>query len=96
MALERQEEYWTNEFKEYLTHGTLPEKEEEVEHVARQAIAYCIQNSELYKKRPNDVTLRCISSDQGRELLIDIHGGDCGHPSSSRTLVGKVFCSGFY
>ena len=29
-------------------------------------------------------------------MLADIHGGDCGHHSSSRTLVGKVFCSRFY
>jgi hypothetical protein len=28
--------------------------------------------------------------------LADIHGGDCGHHSSSHTLVGKIFCSGFY
>ena len=96
LALEPQEECWTKEFKEYLMHGTLPEKEEDAEHVARQATAYCIQDGELYRKRPNDVTLRCISSDQGRELLIDIHGGDCGLHSSSRTLVGKVFRSGFY
>ena len=29
-------------------------------------------------------------------MLADIHGGDYGHHSSSRTLVGKVFRSGFY
>ena len=91
-----QEECWTKEFKEYLMHGTLPEKEEDAECMARQATTYCIQDGELYRKRPNDVTPGCISSDQGRELLIDIHGGDCGHHSSSWTLVGKVFRSGFY
>ena len=32
----------------------------------------------------------------GNEFLADINGGDCGHHSSSRTLVGKVFRSGFY
>ena len=32
----------------------------------------------------------------GGELLTDIHGGDCGHHSSSHTLVGKAFRSGFY
>ena len=47
-------------------------------------------------KRPNDVSLRCISRDQGKELLMDIHEGDCGHHLSSRTLIGKVFRSGFY
>ena len=97
LALEPQEGCWTQEFKEYLMQGALPEKEEDAERVVRQATAYCIQDGELYrKKRPNDVSLCCISRDQGKELLTDIHGGDCGHHSSSRTLVGKVFRSGFY
>ena len=64
--------------------------------MARQATAYCIKDGELYRKRPNDVSLRCISREQGKELLEDIHGGDCGHHSSSRTLVGKAFHSRFY
>ncbi|XP_073353817.1 uncharacterized protein [Aegilops tauschii subsp. strangulata] len=81
LALEPREGCWTEEFKTYLLHGTLPEKEEDAEHVARQATAYCIRDGEL---------------EQGLELLADIHGGDCGHHSSSRTLVGKAFCSGFY
>ena len=34
--------------------------------------------------------------EQGNELPADIHCGDCGHHSSSRSLVGKAFCSGFY
>ena len=96
LALEPQEGCWIKEFKEYLTQGTLPEEEEDMEHVARQATAYCIQDGELYRKRPNDVSLRCISREQGRELLADIHGGDFGHHSSSRTHVGKAFHSGFY
>ena len=95
MALEPQEGCWTKEFKEYLTQGTLPEKEEDAEHVAQQAMAYCIQDGELYRKQPNDVSLRCISREQGNKLLDDIHGGDCGHHSSSRTLVGKAFRNGF-
>ena len=61
LALEPQEECWTTEFKGYLMHGTLPEKEEDAERVARQAMTYCIQDGELYRKRPNDVSLHCIS-----------------------------------
>ena len=64
--------------------------------MARQATTYCIREGELYRRRPNDVSLRCISREQGKELLADIHDGDYGHPSSSRTLVGKAFRSGFY
>ena len=71
------------ELKSYLTEGTLPEKDEDAEHMALQATAYCIQDGELYRKRPNNVSLRCISREQGKELLADIHVGDCGHHSSS-------------
>ena len=84
------------ELKNYLTQGTLPEKEEEAERVAWQATTYCIEDGELYRRRPNDVSLHCISREQWKELLADIHGGDCGHHTSSRTLIGKVFRSGFY
>ena len=42
LALEPQEGCWTKEFKEYLTQGTLPEKEEDAERVARQATTYYI------------------------------------------------------
>ena len=79
-----------------MLQGTLPKKEEDAEHMARQATTYCIKDGELYRKRPNDVSLRCISREQGLELLADIHGGDCRHHSSSHTLVGKAFRSGFY
>ena len=96
LALEPQEGCWTKEFKAYLLQGTLPEKEEDTERVARQATAYCIKDGELYHRRPNDISLWCISREQGLELLADIHGGDCGHHSSSRTLIGMAFHSGFY
>ncbi|XP_073353647.1 uncharacterized protein [Aegilops tauschii subsp. strangulata] len=90
LALEPQEGCWTKEFKAYLLQGTLLEKEEDAERVARQATTYCIQDGELYRKRPNDVSMRCISREQGCDLLTDIHSRDCGHHSSSRTLVGKI------
>ncbi|XP_073353751.1 uncharacterized protein [Aegilops tauschii subsp. strangulata] len=96
LALEPQEGCWTEEFKAYLLWGTLPEKEEDAERVARKATTYYIRDGELYRSRPNDVSLRCISNEQECELLADIHGGDCGHHSSSRTLMGKVFGSRFY
>ncbi|XP_073361581.1 uncharacterized protein [Aegilops tauschii subsp. strangulata] len=60
-VLEPQEGCWAKEFKAYLLQGTLPGKEEDAERVARQATAYYIRGGDLYQKRPNDVSLRCIS-----------------------------------
>jgi hypothetical protein len=37
----------------------------------------------------------CITQVEGCDLLAEIHGGECGRHSSSRTLVGKDFQHGF-
>ena len=50
LTMEPQEGCWITELRSYLTQGTLPEKEEEAERVARQATAYCIKDGELYRK----------------------------------------------
>ena len=50
LTMEPQEGCWITELQSYLTQGTLPEKEEEAERVARQATAYCIRDGELYRK----------------------------------------------
>jgi hypothetical protein len=38
----------------------------------------------------------CVHSATGRQLLDEIHAGQCGVHAASRTLVGKAFRSGFY
>ena len=40
--------------------------------------------------------LKCISQDDGINLLEDIHAGSCGNHAASRTLVRKAFRGGFY
>ena len=40
--------------------------------------------------------MKCIPSVTGKQLLDEIHAGQCGIHAASRTLVGKVFRSGFY
>ena len=56
-----------------VEHGLL-EDDHEVERVARRAKPYVLIAGELYRRRENGVKLRCISQEQGRELLKDIHG----------------------
>jgi hypothetical protein len=40
--------------------------------------------------------MKCIHSVIGKQLLDEIHAGQCGVHAASRTLVGKAFRSGFY
>jgi hypothetical protein len=39
---------------------------------------------------------KCIEPEEGRELLREIHKGECGHHASSRALVAKAFRHRFY
>jgi hypothetical protein len=40
--------------------------------------------------------MRCITREEGCDLLVEIHGGEYGTHSSSCTLVGKAFRHDFY
>ena len=39
---------------------------------------------------------RCVSPEEGREILREIHEGDCGHHVGSKSLVAKAFHQWFH
>jgi hypothetical protein len=97
LALARQEVVeWILKPKAFLISGKLPEEESEAKRIVRQATRYYIKDSDFYRCRPSGITLKCISTNEGQELLRDIHTGECGHQSSAGTLAGKAYRSGFY
>ncbi|XP_034594698.1 uncharacterized protein [Setaria viridis] len=50
-----------------------------------------VVGEELYKCSPSGILQKCIPADQGRELLLEIHVGICGHHTFRTSLVGKAF-----
>jgi hypothetical protein len=57
---------------------------------------YTVVEGDLYRYGANSILMWCITQEEGHDLLAEIHGGECGRHSSSRTLVGKAFRHGFY
>ena len=74
----------------------MPEDPTEARHMQRRAKAYTIINMELYKRSVTMVLQRCVDPEEGREMLLEIHQGECGHHACSRAFVAKVFRHGFY
>jgi hypothetical protein len=66
------------------------------ERIVRLAKRYTVVEGDFYRHGANGILMRCITQEEGRELLTKIHGGECGSHSSSCTLVGKAFQHGFY
>jgi ribonuclease HI len=87
---------WISEIRDYLKENILPEDHVSAERIVRLAKQYTMVEGDLYRHGANDIRMRCITQEEGRELLTEIHGGECGSHSSSRTLVGKAFRHGFY
>ena len=58
--------------------------------------AYKVHEGELYKKSTTGVLQRCISEEEGQNLLAEIHAGLGGHHAAARALVSKAFHTGFY
>jgi hypothetical protein len=87
---------WISEIRDYLKENILPEDHVSTERIVRLAKRYTMVEGGLYRRGANDILMRCITQEEGRELLMEIHGGECGSHSSSRTLVGKAFRHGFY
>jgi ribonuclease HI len=87
---------WIFEIRDYLKENILPEDHVSAERIVQLAKRYTVVEGDLYHRGANGILMRCITQEEGRELLAEIHGGECRSHSSSRTLVGKAFRHGFY
>jgi ribonuclease HI len=53
---------WILELRAFLVSSRLPEDESEAERIVRQASGYYVKDGDLYRRCPNDVALKCIST----------------------------------
>jgi ribonuclease HI len=87
---------WISEIQDYLKENILPKDHVSAERIVRLAKRHTVVEGDLYRCGANDILMWCITQEEDLELLMEIHGGECGSHSSSRTLVGKAFRHGFY
>ena len=82
---------WTEPFLAYLNRQELPKDQNETRCIVWRSKAYKVHEGELYKKSATRVLQRCISEEEGRQLLAEIHAGLGGHHATARALVSKAF-----
>jgi hypothetical protein len=87
---------WIPKIRDYLKENILLEDHVSAERIVRLAKCYTVVEGDLYSRGANGILMRCITQEEGHELLTEIHGGECGSHSSSRTLVSKAFRHDFY
>ena len=82
---------WTGAPTHSLKENILPEDDATAERIARQSKRYDMVDGDLYRCSTDGVLLRCITREEGGELLANIHKGELGSHTSSRSMVGKAF-----
>jgi hypothetical protein len=80
------EETWMQPYLAYMINKTLPEDTVEARRIIRRSKAFFIVQEKLYKKSITGVLQRCVTPQEGQEILKDIHVGVCGHHASSRVV----------
>jgi hypothetical protein len=87
---------WMSPINAYLDNQPISDDNAEIERIVRKSRMYHLIDGVLYKQGDNGMMMKCISKDEGIQLLREIHSGVCGAHSSWRSIVGKAFRHGFY
>jgi hypothetical protein len=73
-----------------------PVETHDLKRMQARARGYVIKDDNLFKLGVCEPLLKCITQEQGIELMKEIHGGMCGSHIAARALAGKAFRKGFY
>jgi hypothetical protein len=73
-----------------------PVETHNLKRMQARARGYILKDNNLFKLGVSAPLLKCITQDQGMELMKEIHRGMCGSYITARALAGKAFRQGFY
>jgi hypothetical protein len=87
---------WREPVIKYIKNEEEPDDKNAAERIARQSAHYTLIGETLYRRGASGVLMKCILLATGKQLLEEVHAGQCRIHTASKTLVAKVFWSGFY
>jgi hypothetical protein len=90
------EETWMQPYLAYMMNKTLPKEVIEACRIIRRSKAFVVLQGKLYKKSITGILQQCVTPQEEKVILKDIHARVCGHHASSRAIAAKAFRVGFY
>ncbi|XP_027174008.1 uncharacterized protein LOC113773572 [Coffea eugenioides] len=87
---------WMSPFILFLGQGILPEDRAETRKIQRKAARYAFRDGELYKRSYLGPWLRCVTPEEGRRVLHEVHKGLCGAHVGHRMLAKKTLLLGYF
>ncbi|XP_010667221.2 uncharacterized protein LOC104884294 [Beta vulgaris subsp. vulgaris] len=87
---------WMDPIIDYKKTGRLPTDPLEAEYVKARDKWFELWDETLYKKAFNRPLLKCITREDGLDVLKELHGGACASHIGGRALGEKVLRTGYY
>ena len=96
MSVSQEQESWMTPITEYLLNGSLPKNSKERKKLLRKASRYIVQDGQLYRRGFSMPLLRCVSREESKTILAEVHGGECGDHLGGQTLAKKIPRYGYF
>ena len=94
------EEDWRTQFIDFIKEFKLPPyvdpKSTEAVRITRCSKGFVLVGDNLYKRSASGILMKCVTLEEGKDILREIHEGVCGNHAASRTLVVKAYRLGFF
>ena len=94
------EEDWRIPFINFIKEFKLPQgikaKSVQATRIIRRSKGFIMVSDNLYKRSASSIVMKCVTLEEGMDILREIHEGVYGNHAASRTLVGKAYRSGFF
>ncbi|KAK8926340.1 hypothetical protein KSP39_PZI018276 [Platanthera zijinensis] len=87
---------WRDPFVTFLATGRLPSDGQDQRKFRYKAAYYLLQDGELYRKTISGPLARCLSELEIPRVLEEIHSGECGSHSGTRTLEQRILRHGYF
>jgi len=87
---------WARYVTEYLKNGQLPNDKKEARKNRMQLAQYTLVGNILYRRGYSLPLLKCLSANEAKYVLKEIHEGVCGSHSGGRMLAHKAVQAGYY
>jgi ribonuclease HI len=94
-------EDWRETYIDFIRDQRLPAgmdaKSVAAARVMHRSKGFILVNNKLYKRGARSgVLMKCVTGEDGYDILWEIHEGVCGNHAASRTLVGKAYRADFW
>jgi ribonuclease HI len=94
-------EDWRGPFIDFIWDHVLPAgmdpKSAAATRVMRRSKGFVLVEDKLYRRGARSgVLMKCVTTEEGLDILREIHEGVCGNHAASKSLVGKPYKAGFW